>query len=67
VSTGKKHKRHAHQQEQERERYYLFPGQGGRNYWVKQRRFILWACAVAIVGGAIFGAIMVWIYRMRPS
>jgi Na+-driven multidrug efflux pump len=46
-----------------RERFYLLPGQGGRNYYQKQRRLIGWAIAVAVLFGAGIGAIMWWFSR----
>jgi len=48
-----------------RERFYLFPGQGGRNYRRKHRRQLLQATLVAIVGGAVLGGIMYLIARHR--
>jgi hypothetical protein len=48
-----------------RERYYLLPGQGGRNYFRKQRRLLLWAVAASLVfGGALSAAL--W-YMSRPK
>jgi len=43
-----------------RERFYLFPGQGGRNYWQKQRRLLIWAVVVATLLGGILAAGMWW-------
>jgi hypothetical protein len=57
VLFAKKHK--------PRERYYLLPGQGGKNFHQKQHRFILWATAVAIVFGTVIGAIMWWMARAK--
>jgi hypothetical protein len=62
--SPKKHK--SREREPERERYYLFPGQGGRSYHEKQKRLIFWATVVALVFGAIMGAIMYWLSRMKP-
>jgi hypothetical protein len=61
VPSGNKHK--PHKPHKPKERFYLFPGQGGRNYYEKQRRFIIWSCAVAIVFGAAMGSIMWWLSR----
>jgi hypothetical protein len=58
VLFAKKHK--------SRERFYLLPGQGGKNYHLKQQRLIFWSSAVAIVFGTIIGAIMWWVARARP-
>jgi hypothetical protein len=41
-----------------RERFYLFPGQGGRNYRAKQKVFIYWAVVVAVVFGVVLALIM---------
>jgi hypothetical protein len=41
------------------ERFYLFPGQGGRNQYLKQRRFFCWAVVVALVFGTIL-AVILW-------
>jgi hypothetical protein len=50
VLFAKKHK--------PRERFYLLPGQGGRNYHQKQKLLIRWAIVVAVLSGAILGAVM---------
>jgi hypothetical protein len=46
------------------ERFYLFPGQGGRNYQRKQQRFMLWAIFAAVVCGSLVGAMMWWTERL---
>jgi hypothetical protein len=43
-----------------RERFYLFPGQGGRNFRRKQLRFILSAVVVAVVFSLVIAAVMWW-------
>jgi hypothetical protein len=43
----------------ERERYYLFPGQGGRNYRRKQLRILGWSSAAALVFGVLI-AVLIW-------
>jgi len=48
-----------------RERYYLLPGQGGRNYFLKQRRLLLWAVAASLVFGGLLSAAL-W-YLSRPK
>jgi hypothetical protein len=48
-----------------RERYYLLPGQGGRNYFLKQRLLLTWAVAVAVVFGAVLSAALWWYSRPR--
>jgi len=47
-----------------RERFYLFPGQGGRNYHHKQRRILAWTVLAALIFSGILVAVM---WRMsRP-
>jgi hypothetical protein len=48
------------------ERYYLLPGQGGRNYYSKQRIFIRWAVGVSVVCGGAMAGLMWWWARARP-
>ena len=48
-----------------RERYYLLPGQGGRNYFLKQRRLLIWAVAASLVFGGLLSAAL-W-YLSRPK
>ena len=48
-----------------RERFYLLPGQGGRNYHRKQRRFRLWAALVAVIFGTVMAALMWWLSRPK--
>lgn len=57
VLFGKKHK--------PRQRFYLLPGQGGRNYLRKQRRFIAWAVAVALLCGGVLAAALWWASRPK--
>jgi len=49
-----------------RERFYLLPGQGGRNYRRKQQMLMRWTISVALVFGLILGAIMWWQSRPHP-
>jgi hypothetical protein len=49
-----------------RERFYLFPGQGGRNYRRKQRVFIRWAIVTSLIFGAVLATVMWWLSRPRP-
>jgi len=44
--------------DKEPERYYLFPGQGGRSARRKHRRILLWAIAFGIVASSIFAVVM---------
>jgi hypothetical protein len=48
-----------------KERFYLLPGQGGRNFARKQRRLIGWSVAVSLVFGLIMAALMYWLARHR--
>jgi hypothetical protein len=41
-----------------RERFYLLPGQGGKNYRRKQRVILGWTVAVALLSGGILAAVM---------
>lgn len=43
-----------------RERFYLLPGQGGKNYYRKQRRLLLWAVLASLVFGAVLSAALWW-------
>ena len=47
------------------QRFYLLPGQGGRNYYRKQRVLLTWAVIVSLIFGAVLAAIM-W-YMSRPK
>jgi uncharacterized MAPEG superfamily protein len=46
-----------------RERFYLLPGQGGRNYRAKQKLFLTWAAAVAVFFGVGISLVMWWLSR----
>ena len=41
-----------------RERFYLLPGQGGRNFHRKQQRIMRWTILVAVVFGLILAMVM---------
>ena len=49
-----------------RERFYLLPGQGGRNYRRKQQVFLTWSVSVALIFGLIIAAVMWWSARAHP-
>ena len=49
-----------------RERFYLLPGQGGRNYHRKQQVFLTWSVSVALIFGLIIAAVMWWSARAHP-
>ena len=48
-----------------RERFYLLPGQGGRNYHRKQRVLRRWAILVALVFGTVMAVVMWWLSRPK--
>jgi hypothetical protein len=43
-----------------RERFYLLPGQGGKNYYRKQRFILGWTVVFSLVFGLAIAAIMWW-------
>jgi hypothetical protein len=49
-----------------RERFYLLPGQGGRNYRRKQQVFMRWTVSVAVIFGLILAFVMWWQARAHP-
>ena len=46
-----------------RERFYLLPGQGGRAYSRKQRKFLLWAIVVGLTFAGVFTLVMYLVDR----
>ncbi len=56
-------KRPPRQRPEEKERYYLLPGQGGSSYRRKQRYIIKASIIVGLVVSAIFAAIMYFMNR----
>ena len=55
-------KSHRHRQD-EKERYYLLPGQGGSSYRRKQRFILKAAIGVGVVVSAILAVLMFLLYR----
>jgi hypothetical protein len=47
----------------ERERFYLLPGQGGRNFRRKQLFILTWTTAVALVFGGVMALFIWWFSR----
>jgi hypothetical protein len=47
----------------ERERYYLLPGQGGRNFRRKQTFILGWTVVVALLFGGIVAFLIWWFSR----
>jgi hypothetical protein len=43
-----------------RERFYLLPGQGGKNYFRKQRVILSWTVVVSLVFGLALTALFWW-------
>ena len=56
-------KSHRHRSQDEKERYYLLPGQGGSSYRRKQRFILKAAIGVGVGVSAILAVIMVLLYR----
>ncbi len=52
-------KKHKH------ERFYLLPGQGGKNYYRKQRVIMRWTVSVALLFGLLLGGVMWWLSSHR--
>jgi len=44
--------------DKEKDRYYLFPGQGGRSARRKHRRILLWSIVFGLVVSAAFAGIL---------
>ena len=44
--------------DKEKDRFYLLPGQGGRALREKNRRFLIWSLAAALVVAGALGTIM---------
>ena len=49
---------------EEKERYYLLPGQGGSNYRRKQRIIIKYSIVVGLVVSAVFATVMYLVNRV---
>ena len=56
-------KSHRHRSQDEKERYYLLPGQGGSSYRRKQRFILKSAIVVGFVVSAILAVVMFLVYR----
>ena len=56
---------------QNRERYYLLPGQGGRAYRRKQIYILKWSVAAGLFLSAIMAAVLVFVepdaVQLKPS
>jgi len=49
-----------------RERFYLLPGQGGRNFHRKQRYIMRWTVSLALLFGAVLAVAMWWLAKPKP-
>jgi hypothetical protein len=49
-----------------RERYYLLPGQGGKNFHRKQKVIMRWVIGVSLVCGAILALTMWLLAKQKP-
>ena len=59
-------KSHRHRSQDEKERFYLLPGQGGSSYRRKQRFILKSAIVVGVVVSALLAALMFLLYRPVP-
>ena len=48
------------------ERFYLFPGQGGKNYLRKQQIIMRWTVAAALLAAAVLAVVLWWLSRPKP-
>jgi len=48
-----------------RERFYLLPGQGGKNYHRKQRVILGWTVLAAMFFGAVLAALLWWFSKPK--
>jgi hypothetical protein len=56
-------KSHRHRSHDEKERFYLLPGQGGSSYRRKQRYILKAAIAVGVLVSAVLAVVMFLLYR----
>jgi hypothetical protein len=56
-------KSHRNRPKDDKERFYLLPGQGGSSYRRKQKFILKSAIVVGVVVSAILAAIMYFVYR----
>lgn len=57
-------KKSSRQRPEEKERFYLLPGQGGSSYRRKQRMIIKYSIIVGLIVSAIFATVMYFVYRL---
>ena len=63
MATFSAKKSHRHRSHDEKERFYLLPGQGGSSYRRKQRFILKTAIAVGVFVSAILAVVMLLLYR----
>lgn len=51
---------------QETQRFYLLPGQGGAAYRRKQKYILKWAIIVGLIVAAVLGALMYFLDKPKP-
>ena len=49
--------------DKDKDRYYLFPGQGGRSARRKHRRILLWSIVFGLFVSAVFAGVLYWIAK----
>jgi hypothetical protein len=49
-----------------RERFYLLPGQGGKNYHRKQRQILGWSIVLSLIFGAALAVILWLLSQPKP-
>lgn len=49
--------------DKDKDRYYLFPGQGGRSARRKHRKILLWSLAFGLIASAVLAGVLVLISR----
>ena len=52
-------------QPKEKERFYLLPGQGGRNFHRKQKVLLTWTVVVSLLFGGLLALVMWWFSKPR--
>jgi hypothetical protein len=58
--------RHRHNKQDDKNRFYLLPGQGGRAHRRKQWRILKWSLFVALVVSGIMAGLMYWMNGHQP-
>jgi hypothetical protein len=53
--------------DKDKDRYYLFPGQGGRSARRKHRKILLWAIAFGLIASAFIAGVLWFMNKSGPS